>query len=342
MLRDRRYWQRILIWAGLIVVCYAFWRWGAGYVMPFMISALLAVLLAPLVAKLQQWGLGRMASVVVVLASAVAFVLALVAAMVFLLTTELIELSRRLPKYVHARPWHLDLYLERWNNIRSHLGLGRESMNSELRSLYHVLSVVLRSLAHLLVQLPELGLMTIVALVAGFLMLRDYGLMILAAKKSAPPRLQSQIGPLTTDVMDGIVGFLRAEMVLVSVTGLATMAGLLVIRAPYAVLIGLTAGLLDMVPFMGPTVLLVPWAGFAMLVGKWTLGVHLLMVLGVVALVRQVLEPRLVGHGTGLHPVVVLFSLYMGIRLFGAKGVIIGPLTAVMLNAARRVLDGRE
>jgi predicted PurR-regulated permease PerM len=64
----------------------------------------------------------------------------------------------------------------------------------------------------------------------------------------------------------------------------------------------------------------------------------LVAVLAGVGVIRQTAEPRLVGQSTGLHPLVVLFSLYTGVRLFGAGGVLIGPVTAVLFKAIAQVM----
>ncbi len=328
-----RYWQQVVIWVALGCAAYVFWRWLVWYLLPFVLAVVLTAMVLPLVERLQSWGVGRTGAVLMALGGALGGLVLLSGAIFTLLAAELVQISHRMPRYLASRPGQVARYLEQWNALRQHLGLGNASLGTEMHSLYNMAAAMGRTVAHGLLQLPEMALVMIVASVAAFFMLRDQRIVLRQVKRLSPPFLRPRMGRLTMAMTGGLWGYLRAQFALVSLTGLATMGGLLVIGAPYAVLVGLTAGLLDLVPFMGPTMLLVPWALVSLLSGHGAMATHLIAVLAGVALVRQVVEPRLVGRGTGLHPLVVLFSLYMGIRLFGGSGVLIGPITAVMFNA---------
>lgn len=333
-----RYWRQFFIWLAWVIACYVFWRWLASYILPFVLAIVLAALVEPLVVRLQHWGLGRLGAVLGALGGVMASLILVCGAILTLVTAEMVQISHRMPDYLRAQPLGAVRLLERWNRLKGRLGLGQATISGELHSAYQMLAVVLKSIGHALVVLPELALMMVVAAVAAFFILRDDRQVLAAVKRASPPAIAGRMGRLTTAMTGGLWGYMRAELALVSLTGLVTTGGLLLIGAPYAALVGLMAGLLDMVPFMGPTVLLVPWAAGAAATGHWPMAVHLLMVLAAVAVIRQLIEPRLVGQGTGLHPLVVLFSLYIGIRLFGGGGVIIGPVSAVMLNAVRQVM----
>lgn len=335
-LESAHYWREFFVWSLLLVAAYVFWRWVAGYFMPFLLAGVLASLVLPVVERLQQMGIGRIWAALLALGGVLSSLVVLTGAVLLLVTAELVQITHRLPSYLHSRPLGLARAFEQWNQLRGQFGLGQGSVNQELHDIYRMLGTVLKTVAHLLVVLPELALMMVVAVVAAFFILRDYERISPWFRRLSPPAVRSRMRPFTSLIAGGLWGYVRAELALVSLTGLATAGGLLIIGAPYAVLIGLLAGLLDLVPFMGPTILLVPWAAGAGATGHWMLALHLMLVLLAVAIIRQLSEPRLVGQGTGLHPLVVLFSLYMGIRVLGGSGVIVGPVTAVMLNAVRR------
>ena len=330
--RDR-YWRKAMVWAALALASYVFWRWLVWYLLPFVLAGVLAFLVNPWVDRMQSWGLKRALAVLVALGSALAGFLAVCGAILTLLTAEVLQISHRLPAYLKARPFEVGRYLDEWNRLRAQVGLGPGNLSEEVGSLYRLVAGVARVLAHGLVQLPGMALILLVSALAAFFVLRDQRLVRNVAERAAPPAWRGRLGPFSSAMAGGLFGYIRAEFALVALTGLVTMGGLVIIGAPYAVLVGLTAGLLDMVPFMGPTMLLVPWAVGATATGNLSLALRLLVVLAVVAVIRQTVEPRLVGRGTGLHPLVVLFSLYMGVRLFGAGGVLAGPVTAVMFKA---------
>ncbi len=335
------YWRTALLWTAMGVISYIFWRWLVWYLLPFVVAIALTFLISPWVDRIEGLGLARAWAVLASLAAALLVFFVLCGSVLSLLAAELLQISHRLPHYLKDRPLEIGRYLQQWNDLRRQLGIGSGNLGQEWDSLYHLAAYLARGIARGLVQLPELALILLVASLAAFFMLRDQRQVRRAVRTLAPPPWRHRIGPLSAAMVGGLFGYMRAEFALVALTGLATMGGLLICRAPYAVLIGLTAGLLDMVPFMGPTILLVPWALGALATGNLGLAIRLVGVLAGVALVRQTAEPRLVGRGTGLHPLVVLFSLYIGIRLFGAGGVLVGPVTAVMFKAIAQVMaDG--
>jgi sporulation integral membrane protein YtvI len=338
MKRLSPYTARAAIWIGLCLLSYAFWRWLAGYLFPFILGAGMAGLVQPLVNRFERLGVSRSLAALAALLSVLGGVGVIAGSIIMLLLSELVEFTHRVPEYLHDRPWHLTRYLRWYNAVRARLGWGRESVRTELHSLDQMLGVSIKALAHLLLQLPDMALMVVIATLAAFFLLRDERLVRNSAVRMAPPWLRSRLARLTRAVQSGLWGYLWAEVLLVGITGLTTTGGLLLIGAPYAALVGLSAGLLDLVPFLGPTLILAPWALGALLTGHARLGIHLLVVLAAVVLIRQTFEPRLVGQNTGLHPLVVLFSLYMGVRLFGAGGVIVGPMTAVFFNALSPLL----
>lgn len=332
------YWRQLMMWGGWVLAAYVFWRWLAGYTMPFVLAVVLAGVVRPLVTRFERWGLGRVPAVLLALGGLSSACLVVAGAILTLLAAELVQMSHRMPVYLHHRPRLVEQILQQWNALRAHWGFGRGSLPQEFQSAYRMAGALAKSVAHALVLLPEAGLILVIGAVAAFFILRDYEVVAAAGRRLVPPRLGGRMGRLSSAMTGGLWGYVRAELALVSLTALVTTGGLLIIRAPYAVLVGLTAGLLDLVPFAGPTMLLLPWAIGAAVTGRWPLAIHLIMVLGAAALMRQLVEPRLVGQGTGLHPLVVLFSLYLGVRLFGGAGVVLGPVTAIMFNAVRQVI----
>jgi predicted PurR-regulated permease PerM len=141
------------------------------------------------------------------------------------------------------------------------------------------------------------------------------------------------------DILAGAVGFIKAQILLVSLTAFSTMAGLLIFGFRYAVLMGVLAGLLDFVPYLGPTTLLVPWSVFFIADGKIVAGIEILTVMLAVAVVRQLAEPRFVGQKMGLHPLVAIGAMYFGAHFFGPAGFVVGPISAMIIKVLAEVLD---
>ena len=133
--------------------------------------------------------------------------------------------------------------------------------------------------------------------------------------------------------------YLRACLLLGLMTFCLSFIGLAILRIPYAFIFALLLATVDLLPLLGTGIVLLPWAAVSLLLGQVRLGIGLLVLYAVTTLVRQVLEPKLIGDGLGLHPLLSLFSMYAGLKLFGVGGMILAPLAAA---GVRAVLGGNE
>ncbi len=119
---------------------------------------------------------------------------------------------------------------------------------------------------------------------------------------------------------------------LMGITFLILNVGLLVLRVRYPLLAALAITVVDALPVFGTGTILIPWALVLFLRGQTKTGVGLVVLYGAAALSRQALEPRLVGKQVGLNPVLTLLALYTGYRLLGVGGMIVFPITAMLLK----------
>ena len=126
--------------------------------------------------------------------------------------------------------------------------------------------------------------------------------------------------------------FLRAYLSLLGITFAVLTVGFFLIGIDYPVLAALLCALVDILPVLGVGTVLVPWAVILFVMGDSAKGVSMLILFGVMYALRQILEPKIVGEAAGVHPVVALFAVFLGFRLFGVGGMILAP---VLLNGAR-------
>ena len=91
-------------------------------------------------------------------------------------------------------------------------------------------------------------------------------------------------------------------------------------------ILALLIAVVDFLPLLGTGLVLIPWAAVSLLLGEVSLGIGLLVLYGISSVVRQILEPKLIGEGLGLHPLLSLAAMYAGLKLFGVWGMILAPL----------------
>ncbi len=142
------------------------------------------------------------------------------------------------------------------------------------------------------------------------------------------PRVKRTCEALTK----GLRAYLRAYLLIFLLTLAELWIGLCIVRVRYAFLLAVVISLLDLLPVIGSGLVLAPWGIFCLLSGNVRLGAGLLVLWGVVTLVRQIAEPKIVGNSLGLHPLLALAAMYVGFRLFGAVGLIFGPCAAIAIK----------
>lgn len=136
---------------------------------------------------------------------------------------------------------------------------------------------------------------------------------------------------LVQEVFRGVGQYLQAQLKIMAVICLLCIGGLWILKIRHFLGYGLVLGILDAFPVLGTGLFLVPAGIFQMLLGDSFQGVGFLVLYGVTAVVRQILEPRLIGNHMGVSPLLVLLSVYLGIFLYGGFGFLLGPLSTLLI-----------
>ncbi len=127
--------------------------------------------------------------------------------------------------------------------------------------------------------------------------------------------------------------YLRAYFLLFLLTFAELFIGFTVLRLPYTFLPALIIALVDILPVLGVWTVLVPCGVIELLRGNIGLGSGLLILCGIMLLLRQFSEPRIIGESLGLHPLATLFAAYVGLQLFGLFGMLLGPAAALVIKS---------
>lgn len=190
--------------------------------------------------------------------------------------------------------------------------------------------MLVSTVSHLISALPAAILSLFTTFLATYFISASRPQLLSAIRGNLPARWQETITLGSAGAKRVLGGWLRAQGVLILITFAEVAVGLLLLQIDLALLIaGLTA-LVDALPVFGAGAVLLPWAFLAFVSGKRTLCLGLLILYGVVTLVRNLLEPKLVGRQVGLPPLLSLLCMYVGFQVFGVLGMILAPLAAVL------------
>lgn len=128
------------------------------------------------------------------------------------------------------------------------------------------------------------------------------------------------------DTREFIGTYLKAQIIILVVICIFSVLGLLVLKNPYALLLGILIGLMDAMPFLGTGCVFIPCGIFHLVQADFFYSAVYLTLYLVTALSREFLEPRLIGSKFGIPSILILIAIYAGIQLFGISGVILGPM----------------
>lgn len=164
--------------------------------------------------------------------------------------------------------------------------------------------------------------------IAVFLFEKDYTKMVEWVKNEESFRF---LWAVLEGVLSYLVTFFKAQGVILLIIAVLSSVILSLAGVEGGIFLGILAGLLDMLPFIGTGIVLVPLSLWQLLNGAYVRMVVCLALYGICALAREFLEPRLIGNKIGLSPVWILFSIYAGVKLFGVGGIVKGPLALIVI-----------
>lgn len=136
---------------------------------------------------------------------------------------------------------------------------------------------------------------------------------------------------LGKNLLEGAKGYLKAQFKITCLICAVCVAGFWILKIPYFLGLGLATGLLDALPVLGTGTFLIPAGIILLFQEKTAAGIGLFLLYIFTAAIRQFLEPRLIGSHVGLSPLLILFSVYLGVILYGGFGFVLGPLSALLL-----------
>ncbi|WP_202354972.1 AI-2E family transporter [Mesorhizobium sp. 113-3-3] len=321
--------------AGLALFLYIF----SAILLPFVAGMVLAYFLDPVADRLQRLGLSRfMATVVILITFLIVLVLAFVV-LVPVLATQMSEFAGKLPEYLTRLQSLLTSFDPKW--LEQKFGVNanglRDGLNSLLTSGFGLITTVFTSLWSSGMALVSVISLFVVTPVVAFYMLLDWDRMVAVIDSWVPRDNVATVRAIARDINTATAGFVRGQGTLCLVLGAMYATGLTLTGLNFAILIGLFAGLISFIPYVGSLTGLVLAVGVALVQfwPDWTMIVAVAVVFFIGQFIEgNILQPRLVGKSVGLHPVWLMFALFAFGALFG----FVGLLIAVPASAAVAVL----
>jgi len=176
----------------------------------------------------------------------------------------------------------------------------------------------------------------VVFLMAGYFITGDYPRLRFRVTDRVPADARAFCAVVKKIFMGAFGGYIKCQLILtLGVFGIL-LIGFTVVRQPYGLVLAGTLAILDFIPIIGSGTVMIPWIAIDFFMGNYAHAIGFGIVWGLVALFRRIAEPKILGDQTGLSPILSLVGIYVGMRLAGVVGMVIGPLLIlVCINLAR-------
>lgn len=176
----------------------------------------------------------------------------------------------------------------------------------------------------------------VVFLMASYFITGDYPRLRFLITDRVPADAREFCGKVKKIFMEAFGGYIRSQLILTLGVFIILAVGFTVIRQPYGLVLAGVFSVMDFIPIIGSGTVMVPWLVVDVIMGNYVHAIEFGIIWGLIAVFRRVAEPKVLGDQTGLSPILSLVGIYVGMRLGGVLGMIIGPLLLlVCINLAK-------
>ena len=313
------------------------------YFMPFVIGWILSVIAGPLVTFLEKKLkiMKRLGSAITII-----LVLALCIGLIYLIISQIWEeisvLIRNFPSMYHDLERGLSQIGTQGNTLFERFP---EQIQNSWATLMNNLDDTASSLigrigeptievaGNVAKRIPSVLIGTIVAFVSAYFFIADKENLGEWVKKVVPKSITSRLLLVGENLKYAMGGYFKAQFKIMGVVFAILLVGFTLMQIRFSILLAIAIAFLDFLPFFGTGTALIPWAIYKFLVGDYKMVAALVILYGVTQLVRQLIQPKLVGESMGLNPLYTLFLLYLGYRVGSVLGMIFAvPVGLILLN----------
>lgn len=312
--------------------------------LPFIIAGIIAMLIEPLVRTMQKrLKLGRKLSSLLSLIGFLIVFGTIITLIIYKIIIELATLSNALPEYF--RKININNEMKYWSNLSEgfYLGMPPEAaaiIQSRLAEAVSTISGYLSGFVSSMLSfvldiakvLPESFIFIIITIISTYFISSDKEKIRNFIYRQIPDSWIPKILSLKSDLLFAFIGFIKAQLILIIISITIASIGLSILGVKYAITMGILIGTAELIPVVGTGTFFVPWIIYELFTKDFNLAVGLasVFILGVV--VRQLMEPKILGVQIGIYPLVALISIYVGLSLFGIFGMILGPIIVILLR----------
>lgn len=321
---------------------YIFFRYLLIWLMPFFIAYVIVSMLEPLMDVInKKLKLSSKLSALLVMFSFYVIVLSTVGIGIFELMNISAQAVLTLPEWISATllPSLVDVVRQAevmaFNILPSLSSDTFEPLYRLLESSESLLVAltpnILIVVQNLVTKIPTILISFIITIVISFFLALDFKMIKAFVWHQLNHDVQQFLIHFNTKFASTVLKMGRSYALILSITFIQLFIGLSILRVEFAFWIALGIALFDILPVVGTGGIVLPWAVISLIYGNTFLGIGLFVLYGVITVVRQVVEPKIIGDQVGLHPVVTILSMILGLNILGVIGLFGFPIVISIL-----------
>ncbi len=225
-----------------------------------------------------------------------------------------------------------DIFIQLPDQVTDLVSKGLQELTNDLQSVLGKIVDWLQASIQVAMNLPQILIFIIVTLLATYFMSSDKNTIIKFLDIQIPTNWLNKSKGITKNVFTALFGWLKAQLIMTSITFSELLIGFLIIGIDNALLLALIIALVDVLPVLGAGTVLIPWSIINLILGNTKLGLSTALLYVIILFVRQLLEPKVLGKQIGVHPLFTLAGMYIGLKIWGVAGMFVGPLAIVAIK----------
>ena len=262
--------------------------------------------------------------------------------LIITLFSESSSLLQGLNDYVGKAHQIFDNFMKSFDFDKIHLsdeilGVIQNSTGDILNNASNWVRNLLTGLINIVTSLPSIAICIGITVLALYFICVDKIYILDQIEHHLPKLWVKKIGIHLRDLIKTLGGYLKAEATLILVSFIISLLGLYILKicgfnVQYPLLMALFIGFVDALPILGSGTVMVPWAIICGLNGDLKLGIAIIVLLVIMSIIRQLLEPKLVSKNIGVHPIFTLIAMYTGFKIIGIIGLLVGPIVLIIVK----------
>lgn len=346
MIIDMSYWTRvfknILYIVLLLIGLYIALKLSIFY-MPFLVAFIISLMIEPAIKYImKRTKLSRRSSSIIIFIIVSILILGSLTWLIITLFSESSSLLQGLNDYFDKAYIQFQNLIDNFDFNKIHLsdevlGVIQNSTGDLLENASNWLRNALTGLIDVVTSIPSIAICIGITVVALYFICVDKIYILDQIEHHVPKLWVKKIGNHLRDLIKTLGGYLKAEATLILVSFIISLIGLYVLEfagfnIKYPLLMALFIGFVDALPILGSGTVMIPWAILCAINGDFNLGIAIIVLLIIMSIARQLLEPKLVSKNIGVHPIFTLIAMYTGFKVIGIMGLLIGPIILIIFK----------